>query len=227
MPISSRLPMRRATLKAGAAVKPDGTSVEFDRTQIEKGTCKPRGMHCVRLRSNGPLVSLTSQPFKAPATGRLQLYVWLCVPKAAKQPTLQWSLVGRSNGREFSRMAVVGQTAAQPIESEWKLYYFPIKNLPLTGLDDLRIRFDLLGPGEVLIDDVGLSHLVFEERELRDLGRLIQTADLHLRMNQVGDCLRLLEGYWPRFLEANRARPGRSTSANHRRQAARCLQAKT
>jgi len=36
-----------------------------------------------------------------------------------------------------------------------------------------------------------------------ELFKLIAPADLKLRQGQVGDCLKLLESYWPRFLVAN------------------------
>jgi hypothetical protein len=70
-------------------------------------------------------------------------------------------------------------------------------------MSEARVRFDLLGPGEVLLDDVKLSHLAFEDNELKELRKIIQTAVLQLRARQVGDCIHLLEGYWPRFLEEN------------------------
>ena len=192
-------------------IKQEGTSIEFDRTTVAGGVQKPRGEYSLRLRSDGPSVSLLSRPFRPPSTGRLKMFVWLCIPKAAKQPTLQWSLVGKLDGREFSRMAVVGQTGSHPIGDRWGPYEFPINSLPLDGMTEARVRFDLLGPGEVLIDDVQLSHLEFEENELKELGKLIQTADLQLRMHQVGDCIRLLEGYWPRFLVENVPAPPSST----------------
>lgn len=185
------------------ALAQSGTQVEYASALSGGSTPQPRGVNCVRVRSDGPPAALVSAPFKPPATGRLKMFVWLCVPNDAAQPTLQWSLVGKLDGRDFSRAAVVGRSTANSISNQWGLYEFPINNLPLEGLEELRVRFDLAGPGEVLIDDVQLSHLEFEDQELRELGRLIQTADLHLRMNQVGDCIRLLEGYWPRFLEAN------------------------
>jgi hypothetical protein len=64
----------------------------------------------------------------------------------------------------------------------------------------LRIRLDLMGQGEVWVDDVELYDLVFNEAELRALCKLITLANAELQNGQVGDCMKLLEGYWPRFL---------------------------
>ena len=36
-----------------------------------------------------------------------------------------------------------------------------------------------------------------------ELSKLITLADVKLQNGQIGDCLHLLEGYWPRFLEEN------------------------
>jgi hypothetical protein len=45
--------------------------------------------------------------------------------------------------------------------------------------------------------------LAFNRSELVELSKLITLADVKLQNGQIGDCLRLLEGYWPRFLEEN------------------------
>ena len=48
-----------------------------------------------------------------------------------------------------------------------------------------------------------LFDLAFNESELRALYKLLTLADLNLQNGQVGDCLKLLNGYWPRFLMQN------------------------
>ena len=67
----------------------------------------------------------------------------------------------------------------------------------------MRVRVDLMGAGEVWADDVQLFDLAFNESELRALYKLLTLADLNLQNGQVGDCLKLLSGYWPRFLMQN------------------------
>jgi len=57
-----------------------------------------------------------------------------------------------------------------------------------------------MGQGDVWIDDVQLFDLAFNEMELRALYKLITLADVTLQNGQIGDCLKLLDGYWPRFL---------------------------
>ncbi len=204
---------RAGKIPGWEAIEQEGTSIELDRTAVAAGVVKPSGKHSLRLRSDGPSVSLLSKPFRPPSTGRLKMFVWLRVPDAAKQPTLKWSLEGKIDGREFPpRVAVVGHSSVHKIRDRWWKYEFPIKSLPLDGMTEARVRFDLLSPGEVLIDDVQLSHLDFEDNELKELGKMIQTAVFQLRRHQVGDCIHLLEGYWPRFLVENVPAPAPSTT---------------
>ena len=80
-------------------------------------------------------------------------------------------------------------------------------DLPLDGLSQMRVRLDLMGAGEVWVDDVQLFDLAFNESELRALYKLLTLADLNLQNGQVGDCMKLLNGYWPRFPHAERAAP--------------------
>jgi hypothetical protein len=86
---------------------------------------------------------------------------------------------------------------------EWGQYIVPIDDLPLEGLSSLRVRFDLMGAGDVWIDDVQIYNLAFTRWELRELYKLLHSADALLEIGQIGDCLHQLEGYWPRFLEEN------------------------
>ncbi len=143
-----------------------------------------------------------------PATGRLSMAVWLRVADANNQPPLRLALEGKLHGREYHRFASVGMSPgtdqpAKPIRTEWTQYVFQLDDLPLEGLTSLRVRFDLMGPGEVWLDDVQLFGLAFNSSELVELSKLITLADVKLQNGQVGDCLHLLEGYWPRFLEEN------------------------
>lgn len=164
------------------------------------------GSQSARLSTSGPWACLVSRPFAPPVTGRTAMSVWLRVADPAVQPTLRLALEGKLNGGDYYRFAPVGAVAgaqAAPIGAEWTQYVFQVDDLPLEGLTQLQVRFDLLGPGEVWVDDVQLYDLSFSGNELRELYRLIYRANVTLEDGQVSDCLRLLGGYWPRFLEAN------------------------
>ncbi len=175
--------------------------------QLDKSV-KHSGKHSLKMSSSGPVIRLKSQPLSTPATGRFALSVWLRVADAARQPPLRLAVEGKLHGADYYRFGVVGlpSYAGQPaakIGTEWGEYVFQLGDLPLDGLSSLRARFDLMGPGEVWIDDVQVSTLMFSGPEMFELSKLITLADVKLQRGQIGDCVHLLEGYWPRFLEEN------------------------
>ena len=160
------------------------------------------------MGSNGAVACLVSRPFPSPSTGRLSLAVWLRVADANRQPPLRLAVEGKLPDRDYYSFAQVGMAPgpnqpAVPILTTWRQYVFQVDDLPLEGLTSLRVRFDLMGAGEVWVDDVQVFGLVFKQPELVELSKLITLAEVKLQNGQIGDCLRLLEGYWPRFLEEN------------------------
>lgn len=175
-------------------------SVRLDSTE------KHDGRQSVKITSQGPVARLVSQPLAVPATGRLTVSVWLRVADANRQPPLCLAVEGKLGGRDYYRYGPVGLPAdggspVNAIGTEWGQYVFQVDDLPLEGLTLLRARFDLMGPGEVWLDDVQVSGLAFSRPEMVELSKLITLADVKLQNRQIGDCLRLLEGYWPQFLE--------------------------
>jgi len=167
-------------------------------------TTRHNGTHALRLASQGPPGGVASLPFAAPRTGRLSLSVWLRVADAGRQPPLRLTVAGKVGSRDFFRSAWVGQSpevAGVPgIPAEWTQFYVHVFDLPLENSGYIHLRFELTGPGEVWIDDVQLCELFFTEKERKALVRLLTPADVMLQNGQVGDSLRLLEGYWSRFL---------------------------
>ena len=192
--------------------KEQGVSITTDTTQgHESDLAAAKGFKAAqsaRIFSNGPVACLVSQPFAAPSTGRLTISIWLRVADASRQPNLRLAVEGKLVGRDYYRYAVIGQPPgpgqdAKPITATWGQYIVPFDDLPLDGLSQVRVRLDLMGPGEVWADDVQLYDLVFNESELRALYKLLTLANLSLQNGQIGDCVRLLNGYWPRFLIQN------------------------
>jgi hypothetical protein len=177
-------------------------SVQLDKTE------KHAGKQSVKMSSDGPVTCLVSQPIGAATTGRLAVSVWLRVADAAQQPPLRLAIDGKLHGRDYYKFGPVGlppnvDQPAAAIGKQWGLYIFRIDDLPLEGLTSVHARFDLMGAGEVWIDDVQVSTLTFSGPETFELSKLITLADVKLQRGQIGDCVHLLEGYWPRFLEEN------------------------
>lgn len=161
---------------------------------------KHGGAQAAVLASDGPPVSLLSEEFPAPTTGRLVLLAWLRVSDAADSPALRLALQGELHGQEYYRYAALGRGQEHALRDGWSLYKFRVDDLPLAGLQKLQVRFDLLGAGEVWLDDVELSCLSFTEKEQRELQLLVYSAYEQLDQGRVRDCWQALDGYWPRFL---------------------------
>jgi hypothetical protein len=149
------------------------------------------------------LATLRSNPFPRPASGRVSVAAWLRIRADDPQPPLRMAIEGVRDDQEYYRFAAVGGLAgSRPLTGEWSQFVLQVDDLPDTGLDSLRVRFDLLGPGTVEIDDVRVFELAFDETQRAQLARTIAALEQRLRSGDVGGCLRDLEGHWPRFLEA-------------------------
>jgi hypothetical protein len=64
----------------------------------------------------------------------------------------------------------------------------------------LRVAIDLMGPGEVWIDDVQVFDLWFDKNERTELLKKIALASFYLGKGEVVECDQVLRGYWPEFL---------------------------
>lgn len=163
-----------------------------------------QGNRCVYMYSEGPIACLVSRPFPAPATGRFSMMVWLRIARADRQPPLRLAVEWDQNGRQY-RYASVGApeegAPSVPLSTQWVPYVLQVYDLPLDGQTPMRVRFDLMGAGEVWIDDVQISGLAFSRDELIELSKLLTVASAKLDRGQLGDCIRILESYWPQFLQ--------------------------
>ncbi len=180
----------------------EGAGIELDLNSAHGGK------QSAHLSSSGPAARLVSRPLPVPGTGRLSISVWLRVADEKQQPPLRLAVEGKLGGRDYYRFAPVGRMpdgsmSGVALGEQWAQYIFQMDDLPLEGLALLRARFDLTGPGEVWIDDVQIYNLTFSRPEILELSKLITLADVNLQNGQVCDCIHLLEGYWPRFLDEN------------------------
>jgi len=163
------------------------------------GTATPgRGLAFSSL--NG-LATLRSNPFQPPRTGRISVAAWLRVTGDA-QPPLRMAVEGVQGDREFYRFAAVGGLAGgRPLTAEWARYVLQVDQLPAAGLDSLRVRFDLLGPGGVEIDEVLVFDLAFDESQRSRIGAAVNMLEHRSASGDVGGCLAAFDDYWPAFLE--------------------------
>ncbi|HEX4130831.1 MAG TPA: family 10 glycosylhydrolase, partial [Pirellulales bacterium] len=111
---------------------------------------KGQSMH---LHSGDEGAQLTSLPVAKPATGRLSLAVWLRVDDESRQPTVRLGIQAVGDDK-YSRFAVVGGSTGQKLQTTWGQYIFPVHDLPGEAVASLEVKFELVGSGDVWIDDV-------------------------------------------------------------------------
>jgi hypothetical protein len=180
-------------------------SVELDATSPHNGRS------CVCLESHEKSASVQSIDFPTPPTG--QLVVTWFARAANLSPDAQLHIVLETVGEPSFRVRTTLSStmpSQEPLRSQWVSYAFPVDDLPLASDATMHIRFELVGPGEVGIDDVRLYDLIFPldfqkeeaQRQRLALWKTTHAAQTALNNGQYADCLRLLDGYWPRFLEA-------------------------
>ncbi|MFM1903617.1 MAG: hypothetical protein RLZZ440_1517 [Planctomycetota bacterium] len=149
------------------------------------------------------LSTLRSNPFAPPKTGRISVAAWLRVKPGDQQPPLRIAVEGVEDGREYYRFAAIGGLAGgRPLTGEWSLFVLQVDDLPPGRVDSMRVRFDLLGPGGVQIDDVSVYDLAFDETERTGLAQEIARIDHRFKQGDVGAAIVGLTGHWPAFLEA-------------------------
>lgn len=170
-----------------------GTRVALDGTQ------RHAGAQSVHLSSTGPRLSVVSEAFDVPKTGRLSISVWMRVADPSKAMQLRVAVEGYHYHAPLFR----GTTIPPSKDDQWQPFIIRINDLPLEGLSPLRLRLDAEGTGDVWIDDVLLCALSFSKEENVALMKLLAPADVKLQNGQVTDCIELLESYWPQFLSSN------------------------
>jgi hypothetical protein len=163
----------------------------------------PQGGRAAVFSSANGLATLRSNPFARPVSGRLSIAAWLRIREGDPQPPLRIALEGVQGDREYYRFAAVGGlTGGRPLTAEWSQFVLQIDDLPEAGLESLRVRFDLLGPGTVEVDGVRLFDLAFDESQRVQMSRMIAGLEQRLAADDVGGCLVELDGHWSRYLEA-------------------------
>jgi hypothetical protein len=195
------LPAKKGQIPGWSFAGAPGSSVSLDEATAPPGTLKPVGKQAVRLESNGPIAELMSEPFPAPKTGRLGVWVWLRIEDENQQPSLAMAIRDVHGERSYFKYGQLGQQQP-PIHVAWSQFILPFDDVPASGVDKLQLDFILQGTGRVWIDDVQLFDLGFSLTEISQLGKILALADAQLQNGEYGQCLSELDSYWPRFLSA-------------------------
>ena len=137
-----------------------------------------RSLH-MKVTDQNKIAWIRNREFPAPKTGRLSLLAWIRTKDQAKQPQLRIAI---DTGRGYYTFATLGkdvdgETVSEKLGKAWpgEPYLFHCDTLP-TDLEKVSIGFDLVGEGEVWIDDVEVYDLYFFDTELNELLKNVATA---------------------------------------------------
>jgi hypothetical protein len=183
--------------------QPQDWSLLGRRDAISVETVNVRdGKAALRIRLPSGALSLRSAALEPPESGRLSVSIWARVTDPQQQPRVR--LVLEVDGRVYypwSPIGVGGDDRA--LGKQWKEFVFRVSQLPPVN-ESLKIGIEVAGTGEVFLDNVRLFDiLVLDALEHKALAQLLSAADYQRRMGMVSECLRILDGYWPRYLIDN------------------------
>jgi hypothetical protein len=170
------------------------------------------GKTCLHLQANGQSAIVESDPFPATSTGQLAMYVYARGKNLAPGTELRLIVEFERDGRPDQTYAPVTAAELQLPGEKWdQPFAIYVPNLPLQLRGQMRIAFELTGPGDVWLDNTTLYNVLFplryygkSEIEVLQLSKQIHAAKSAFDAGQVSDCSRIVDGYWPRFILANR-----------------------
>ena len=157
------------------------------------------GARALRLQS-GDNVGVAAQThlFDAPATGQLTVSCFVRAVNVGSDAQLNITVQGQADGLDYQRVATLG--THQLGDTTWVRQQFTLSDVPTEPGQQLRLLFHATGNAEIMIDDVELCDLRFDEARRRTLVKRIHGANLALQQGQLVDCLRVVDDHWSRFI---------------------------
>jgi hypothetical protein len=105
------------------------------------------------------------------------------------------------------RVWIEGESAGQPfvrrseltVPTEWSPLAVRTSEIPTAGLTGARLRFELLGPGRLWVDDLSLTSEMLSETERLNVQRALVAALHAYREKRYADFARLAGSHWARL----------------------------
>ena len=175
---------RVAPVVAGWDLSGDSAAMEVDRARPHSG----RGS--LRLDAQGGPAAVASEPFRPDARSALTIRAWLRSDRPDARVRVR--IDGQSGGRPYARQLDV------PLKGDWSESIVRASQLPDGGLDSARLRFELLGPGRLWVDDVSVVGDALSESERLNARRDLTAALSAYREKRYADFARLGGSHWAR-----------------------------
>jgi hypothetical protein len=160
-------------------------TAEIDPAQFHSG----RGS--LRLSVPVPPASVVSDRFTPDFQASLTIQAWLRSDQADAKVRV-W-IEGESSGQPFVRRSELS------IQPEWSALAVRASEIPPAGLTQARLRFELLTPGQLWVDDLSLSGETLSETERLNARRALVAALTAYNKNHYADFARLAGSRWARL----------------------------
>jgi hypothetical protein len=180
-------------------------TAELDATNPHEGKT------CLYVQSAGQPTAVESEPFSTPPTGQFAMTAFIRGRNLTSGSELRMVVEAEREKRSYRWSTVVGgaRPEALPLGEQWAPYPILVNALPLHSRGQMRVRFELSGEGEVWIDEIRAYDLLFPLDFYRDkmaenweFIQKIGAAEDDFEKGRITDCVRRLDGYWPRFYSA-------------------------
>ena len=190
--------------------------VDHDRPHSGRGS--------FRLDSRIGPASVVSSPFHPEARSSLVVRGWLRSDRTDTRVRVR--VEGQSSNRGYLRQFDV------LVRTDWTEVAIRAPQLPDGGLDTARVRFELLTPGRLWVDDVAVVGDLFGESELLNARRDLMGALEAYRARRYAEFARLAGSHWARHVAAGASsatvagdRSGRDPDRRRERPSARAPEA--
>jgi hypothetical protein len=147
------------------------------------------GRGCLRLDARSAPAAAVGEPFAPPGGTAIELRAWLRADRPGTAVRV-W-VEGEAAGQPIVRRAEVA------VPNVWAEQRIRVSNLPGAGLERMSLRFELVEPGRLWVDDLTVSGQRPSEPTLR-AQRTLVAALQKFRERRYADFARLASSYWSR-----------------------------
>ncbi|NOX55983.1 MAG: family 10 glycosylhydrolase, partial [Planctomycetes bacterium] len=149
------------------------------------------GRSSLKLTAPAESTALTSSPISLQDYPFLTMTVWLRSDK--KNTPVEFAFEGRIHGQPARQAAVVR------VDSRWRKYAFRVREIP-RAMERGWIQIVVPRGTTLWIDDISIRLQQFSTDDVRQLTKNLSAASLAWHEKRYADCVRLMDGYWGRFL---------------------------
>jgi hypothetical protein len=199
-PTGSTLPVgwRMEGNPAGAGESTNAATIAIDRDNPHSGEGS------LRLSTSGAPASVVSEPFAPNAQSSLKIQAFFRA--AAAETKVRLWIDGEAGGQPYIRRTELS------VSTGWEPRVVRASDVPAGGLDSARLRFELLSPGTLWIDDIRILSSDPASRSGRlHAQRTLLAALQAYREQRYADFARLAGSHWIR--QSNTLATGRLARA--------------